>query len=151
MHLYTLSTGFPRCYTLTGENTAMKQLIQIFSSLLAAIRQVFLSVITYFKRLRETRSRYYARQRKSRNARPAEGRPNAGSDRPLDIVYPRDANPDLDKLPMAEIRDPEDPFSRPDDVVSRILRRPALLIGAAVCILVIAVLIAVSVRRSKNE
>ena len=85
----------------------MKQFLHILSSLLAAVRQVFLSVLDYFKRLKESRSRYYTRRRDKKRA--ASGKVHTQNkttvikEQPLDIVYPDDLNPDIDKLPAENI------------------------------------------------
>ena len=81
----------------------MRQFLHLLSSLLAAVRQVFLSVLTYFKRLKESRSRYYKRQRDKKRADSGKVRsqdePVTLTEKPLDIVYPDDLNPEIDKLP----------------------------------------------------
>ncbi len=79
----------------------MKQFLHLISSLLAAVRQVFLSVLNYFKRLKESRSRYYSRRRDRKRA--ASGKTLSQNEKSLDIVYPRDLNPDIGKLPTENI------------------------------------------------
>ncbi|MBQ2626454.1 MAG: polysaccharide deacetylase family protein [Eubacterium sp.] len=162
----------------------MKQFLHILSSLLAAVRQVFLSVLDYFKRLKESRSRYYTRRRDKKRA--ASGKVHTQNkttvikEQPLDIVYPDDLNPDIDKLPAENIvrqfpvsGSPENSTDRRKQfhpkksarqritelrhLAGRISRpafkniRPAYIIAAIAGVFVLTGLITYASLRSKNE
>ncbi|MBR2189795.1 MAG: DUF5011 domain-containing protein [Eubacterium sp.] len=82
-----------------------QSIIQIIAAALAAIGHLFSPIITYFRRLKETRSRYYSKKR-NKNGRTAPKQ----REKELDIVYPRDLDPDIDKIPVDHVlRGQEDP------------------------------------------